>query len=172
MQKIVHYNQDLCFSRTTGFPEQFFKPQYYVSAVAFEMDPQEEIIVVLQQCGDSWFRQGVAHELGLIDGKFSLVNRGPFQLCLSLRNFSDYATILVGVGTPLTRLLAQNEILYQLTVIPVQTLWRVHQANSFLKTEKVPVTASTDNNTIDEAEEGEIQDSDDDDNLMYYVRIV
>lgn len=175
MQKIVHYNQDICFSRMADTPDQFYCPAYYKSAIDFEMDPQEEIIVVLQQCGDAWFRQGIAHEMAVTNGKFCLANRGPFQLALTLRNFSDHATILVEEGSSLFWLLNCNEIIFKLIIIPVHTLWKVQQEISWkteMNTTDSTIVKETDKDETQEEEEEACEDDDVNKNMMYYVRIV
>ena len=120
MQKIVHYNQDICFSRVLGNPDQYYDAKFYRSQAAFDINFNEDVIIVLRNCGDSWFRHGMTHEVKLIDGLFTFTGKCPCQLCLYICNYSGNAEIHVEAGTPLSYLLAQSEIIFKLVHIPLK----------------------------------------------------
>ena len=120
MQKIVHYNQDICSSRVLGNPDQYYDAKFYRSQAAFDINFNEDVIIVLRNCGDSWFRHGMTHEVKLIDGVFTFTGKCPRQLCLYIRNYSGNAEIHVEAGTPLSYLLAQSEIIFKLVHIPLK----------------------------------------------------
>lgn len=167
MQKIVHYNQDICFGRVLGNPDQYYDAKFYRSQVAFDINPNEDVIIVLRNCGDSWFRHGMTHAVKLVDGSFAFTGKCPRQLCLYIRNYSSNAEIHVEAGTPLAYLLAQSEIIFKLVHIPLQDFNLAHGSLDSQDSDSSGIESGDDENVQ------KIKNVDNDDDLdhMYYVRI-
>ena len=60
MQKIIVFSQTICYSKVKVHPynrDQFYDVAYFVNEKAFTMEPMEEVILMIQGCGDYWMRK-------------------------------------------------------------------------------------------------------------------
>lgn len=151
MQQILYYTHEICFSHVGNDGEQYYQPKFYVNNKAFDLEPMEEVVVILENCGANWFRHGILHEMVLVNNRFEFSQQSSKQLCLYLRNYSDHTHIHVEQGTELSSLLNQSEILFKNVSIPVD----------FFAVEKDPGWAS---NTEEEVATDDIPE-------IYYVKI-
>lgn len=153
MQQILYYTHELCFSQVGSDGEQYYQPKYYLNQKPFDLEPMEDVILILENCGANWFRQGILHEMALVKGRFEFTPQSARQLCLYIRNYSDHAHIHVEAGTELSSLLNQSEIIFKTVGIPVD----------FLAVEKDPGWTKTDEDAAPATEEIP---------SVYYVKIV
>lgn len=155
MQQIVYYTHEICFSHVGDDGEQFYAPKFYISQQAFNLEPMEDVVLVLENCGADWFRQGICHDMILNNGKWEFGKNSPKQLCLYIRNYSDQARIHVEQGTELSSLLNQMEIIFKVVGIPME-FFRGPPANTGWASDAENPT------TIDDEEENR---------EIYYVKI-
>lgn len=156
MQQIVYYTHEICFSHVGEDGEQFYAPKYFMNQQAFNLEPMEEVVVVMENCGAAWFRTGISHDMILNNGQWEFSKNSPKQLCLFIRNYSEQARIFVEQGTELSSLLNQMEIIFKLVNIPIE-FFRGRGTN-------VDWVSDAENlNTIDDEEEENRE--------AYYVKI-
>lgn len=160
MQQIVYYTHEICFSHMGQDGEQYYQPKFYISHKPFDLEPMEDIVVVLESCGANWFRTGISHDMMLANGKFEFAKNSPKQLCLLVRNYSDQAHIHVEQGTELVSLLDQSEIIYKIVGIPTE----------FFRNPRPDANAGWTSNAEDDKT---IDEDDDEEEIreMYYVKI-
>lgn len=154
MQQIQYYTHEICFSHIDNDGEQYYQPKFYLNQKAFDLEPMESVILVLENCGANWFRQGMLQDMVHVNGRFEFAKTSAKQLCLYVQNYSSFAHIQVEQGTELSSLLNQSEIIYKNVGIPVD----------FFAVEKDP--GWTTNNDDDEIPVDEQENPE-----VYYVKI-
>lgn len=121
MQQILFYTHEICFSHAGPDGEQYYEPRFYRNKETFHLEPNEDAILVLKNCGPNWFRQGILHNMDYVNGRFEFAPQPAQQLCLYIRNYSDQAYIEVERGTELSALLQQSEIIFKIVGLPTDT---------------------------------------------------
>lgn len=117
MQQIQYYAHEHCFAHEND-ADQYHQLKFYRNQKTFNLEPMEDVILVLTNCGANWFRQGVLHDMVYVNGRFEFAKTSSKQLCLYIRNYSDQACIHVEAGSQMSSLLNRPEIIYKMTSIP------------------------------------------------------
>lgn len=117
MQQIQYYAHELCFAHEKE-ADQYHQLKFYRNQKAFNLEPMEDVILVLTNCGANWFRQGILHDMVYVNGKFEFAQTSSKQLCLYIRNYSDQAHIQVEKGSQMSSLLNRPEIIYKMVSLP------------------------------------------------------
>jgi len=139
-QKMIYYNQDVCFSRNrmnSSFDiecswhevDKFYHPVFYKNEEAFDIGPDDDVIVIMINCGSHWFGHGTLNHVIFTDDKFCFpAFRASYRLCIWIKNICQQktpkrnTTIHVPANTPLSKLLTQSEIIYKLGFVSEKEL--------------------------------------------------
>jgi len=113
-QKIIFYTQVVCYPPITTCLDSFYDVRHHTNDTEFQIDFDEDVIIVLKSCGNHWFRHSLSTELQLRQGFFRLKTDMPYQQCVWIKNLSSATALYVEKGTTLSSLLSQSEIAYKL----------------------------------------------------------
>ncbi len=140
VQQVIFYYQDNCSSSWLHQPpqlvENLYNPFLYKNDDSFNLEPEETVLVILNNCSESkWFPQAIHgeciyHEESDTYVMIPLLQQQHLQLqdyrmCLLITNTSTQMiprknlTFLVSEKTPLATLLSQPEIKFKLGFVAV-----------------------------------------------------
>lgn len=149
MQKIVVYNQLVCHQKM----RDNFNASQYQADTSFVIQPMEDILVLIYNCGNNWFQHGMSFEMRWSKSQQRMLPAGGgnrFQMCLWVKNYSTQCQVRVTKGSKLMDLLDQPDIINKLCHIPVEDMHLCY--NRFLQSEE-PLTEEEEEE--EEAEEDE-----------------
>jgi len=194
-QKLIYYNQDACFSRIKAFTEEsrwhevdkFYDPYFYKNEDDFSIAPDDDILIIMLNCGSNWFGHGVLSQFYFNNTEFSYSPEPTsFRMCIWIKNICQKktpkrnTTLHVPAGTPLSRLLMQSDIIYKLGFVSCNELAAANRVfyappKSLPSLPAVPTTFETAEEASAYYEQRfwyNIDDGDSDDDLTPKVRIV
>jgi len=128
-----------------------YQPISYSATCRFILEPNQDIIILLRQCGNYWFRSGVVHEVIFDENTFKFGNNVPSQLAIWVRNYSEFGRVNVEEGSTLQHLLNLPEIIYKIVSITLEDL---NIAQTYFQT-IVPLNNGNNIATEDDEEEEE-----------------
>lgn len=163
-QQVIYYTQTVCYTRMkdNSCLDQYYDARYYKNDQSFTIEPNEDILLVIRNCGNHWFRHALSYETRLRENKtsFRITSHVPFQQCLWIKNISSTKGFYVEEHTTLSAILSEPEILFKLCHVSVHDLqnYAQHQTTTELHQEIKKEEESEEMSSA--AEEEEEEDSD------------
>jgi len=118
MQRIIYFQcSSVC--DYLSFVEGDNDAQFYFNQRPFIIQPQEEVIIIIRNCGNHWLAHGLTYLMRNVNQHFYLMNERPYQQALLLKNSSKQFQVEVPPQTPLTTVLLVPEIYYRVVHAPV-----------------------------------------------------
>jgi len=111
-QFIYYYCPSVC--DYSSFIEGDNDAQFYSNRQPFVIQPGEEFIIIIRNCGNHWLPHGLTYLTQKVNNHFYVLNQRPFQQGLLCQNRSKDCRIDVSVDTPLSTLLQQPIIYHRL----------------------------------------------------------
>ena len=114
-QQVILYTQTMCYNRMKDHSclDQYYDARFYENQTSFNIDTNEEVIIVLRNCNQHWFRQALSYEMRFVQNRWTVTSEHPWQPCLLIRNRSETTALHVEENTTLSALLEQPEIIYK-----------------------------------------------------------
>ena len=162
-QQVILYRQTQCYNRLeeNACLTQYYNAQFYENQTSFNIDPNEEVIIVLRNCGQNWFRHAMTYEMQFVENRWIVTSPHPWQACILIKNHSDRTALHVEEHSTLAALLEQTEIIHKLVhirQIDLQ-LYRTQQEQSNSKEEEEEEEEEEEVNEEEEEKEEEKKDN-------------
>ena len=166
-QQVIYYTQTVCYTRMkdNSCLDQYYDARYYKNDQSFTIEPNEDILLVIRNCGNHWFRHALSYETRLRENKTSFrlgTGNVPFQQCLWIKNSHSTKGHYVEEGTTLSAILSEPEILFKLCHVSVHDLqsYAQHQTTHKKNRQEEEEESEEMSSAAEEEEEEEEEDSD------------
>lgn len=143
-QKLIYYNHNVCFTKKKQSTldwtdlDNFYHPYFYKNNELYSISPDDDIIIVLLNCGNHWFGHGLLNKFTFSDeNKFQIQTFDAMDLsrvCIWIKNVAPYhpmigqaPTLHIPAGTPLSKLLNHKDIVYKLGYITLKELTKTNR---------------------------------------------
>jgi len=131
--------------------DQYYDARYYENDVDFTIGPNEDVILIIRNCGNHWFRHALSYELKYANNRFETTSDVPHQQCLWIKNISSTTSLFVEEKTTLSSVLALAEIVFKLCHVATDDLYAYHNAN---ENDMEDAADDDDDNDDDDEDEG------------------